>query len=66
MKTAKALLILILVLGLVFIAGCTQSYSNYDTSTPVPRGGGCGVSMPAEQSGTAQAAANAIPEISSF
>ena len=44
----KILLLMVAVIGILFIAGCSASGSNdYYRSAP-PSGGGCGVAAPAE------------------
>ena len=67
MKTAvKTMLLIALVVGIVFVAGCTQSSGDY-TATPPPSGGGCGVSAPQSESNpVAETAINEIATTSSL
>ena len=59
MKT-KTIVAVLLIVGIIFLAGCSGNASQYDyqptyQNQPPQVGGGCGVTAPAEDSGLAGA-----------
>jgi len=51
MKMIRTIFVLMLVVGLLFVAGCSSNASGGNAPPPPPGpspGGGCGVAMPAE------------------
>jgi len=53
-----AVLFILLVVGIVFVSGCTSSTDYRYRSPPPPSGGGCGISAPISDN----IAIDAIPE----
>jgi hypothetical protein len=63
-KKALLAVMLILVVGVLFLSGCTSSSGSYDYSGAsgngaAPVGGGCGVQMPSNDLSSAQQAGSA-------
>lgn len=57
-KKLATVLMLILVVGIVFVAGCASSSDYSYRNPPPPSGGGCGVNAPADGG----IAIDAVPE----